>query len=549
MQMTIPPILSRCRAILSGGLLFGLTCISVPAQARKFYHDDPIRKEPPPRSAEQAIARKLSDYYDFFHHTFATPGEKQNAARQIRSQNVNTLGEVPESGWYANRHYASPMTADELARGAADANAPEAGGQWTVIAAKSEGVTPGFTIRDPRGRRYVMKFDPLDYPEMTTAAEIISSAFFHALGYHVPENYLVEFGREQLVLGEDVRLRDQLGNERRMTQRDITEILLNVPRQPSGKYRAVASLYITGKNLGPFRYYGTRRDDPNDVVPHEHRRELRGLGIFSAWLGHDDSRAINTADFLVPDGGTQSIRHYLIDFGSTLGSGSTKPNSPRSGFEYLFSWRPPALQFFTLGLLVPEWAKAKHPDLPAVGRFESEKFDAARWVPEYPNPAFLNRFPDDEFWAARQVMNFSDAQIRAIVAIGAYSDPRAQQWVVDRLIERRDKIGRAFLTKVLPLDRFEVVDGRLVFEDLAAKYGIAPPAQYSVQWLRFDNESEVKTPLPGETALVIPAPVRSAPAGEYFVAELRGADPGKSVAVYVRTTAAEVEIVGIERTW
>ena len=543
------PLLSGLNTKAISALLVLLVCCSFQLHARKVYDDDPMTKEPPPRDVRQALIRKLSDYYDFFHHTFATPGERHAGMRLIPAQNVNTLGEVPDSSWYTNRHYASPMSTEQLVRGVGDTNAPDSGGQWTVIAAKTEGVTPGFTIMDSRGRRYVMKFDPLEYPEMTTAAEIISSKFFHALGYFVPENYLVEFSREQLVVGEDVRLRDQLGSVRKMTERDITEILLNVPRNPNGKYRAVASLYITGKNVGPFRYYGTRRDDPNDVVPHEHRRDLRGLSIFCAWLGHDDSRAINTSDFLVQETGIQYIKHYLIDFGSTLGSASTGPNSPRSGSEYLFSWRPPALQFFTFGLLVPEWARAKYPDFPSVGRFESEKFDAEHWVPEYPNPAFLNRLPDDEFWAAKQVLNFSDEQVRAIVRAGGYSDPRAEQWVADRLIERRDKIGRVFLTRVLPLDRFAIADGRLVFEDLAAKFGIAPATPYSVQWSRFDNESETKTPLPGETAFSLPAQVESSPLREYFAADIRGADPRKTITVYVRTGHGEVRVVGIDRRW
>ena len=43
------------------------------------------------------------------------------------------------------------------------------------------------------------------------------------------------------------------------------------------------------------------------------------------------------------------VRHYLIDFGASLGSASYGPNSPRSGGDYLFAWGPASRQFLTLG--------------------------------------------------------------------------------------------------------------------------------------------------------------------------------------------------------
>ena len=522
--------------------------LAAAASGRKFYPDDPVARMPDPLRVEDARPRKLNDYYDFFQLTFFKVGERQKPGKPVPAQAVNTLGEVPDSSWYTNRHGSKRLSRRELVRGPGEDNAPDAG-PWEVTEAKNEGVTPGFTIRDARGNRYKLKFDPLSNPEMATAADVIGSKFFHALGYNVPENYLVTFPRERLVLRKGgVEFIDAFGKRRRMTGRDVDEILLKVPRTADGRLRGVASYYLRGKLLREFRFHGARKDDPNDIVPHEHRRDLRGLFVFCAWLGHDDSRAINTMDAVVEEAGLNYIRHYLIDFGSILGSASTKPNSPRSGNEYLFSWRPAAMELFTLGLYVPRWARARYPHLPSVGLFESRLFDPERYHTEYPNPAFNNRLPDDTYWAAKKVMAFSDGDIRAIVETGEYSDPRAREWVAECLIERRDKIGRTYFDKVLPLDHFRVEDERLHFEDLAAAYGFREAAKLSVAWSRFDNETEARTPLAG-SGFRLPDAALAASAGEYFAADIHSENPGRSVRVYLRRTPAGFEIAGIDRTW
>ena len=538
---------SKRFGVLSATVLL-LPLISAGLPARKFFDDDPLMKEPPPVNVEKVLDRRISDYYDFFSNSFAKLGEQNSKTKFTRAKAVNTLGDAPDSAWYTQRHYWKTMSMEELVRGPGDQNAPDATGQLTVVKAKTEGISPGFTMEDSKGRRYNVKFDPLTNPEMATAADVIVSKFFHALGYNVPENYIFTFSRQQLVVASSAALTDAKGKRRPITDRDVTELLLKVPRTSDGRYRAVASYYLRGKNVREFRYQGTRQDDPNDVVPHEHRRDLRGLSVFCAWLGHDDSRAINNTDFLVEENGIHFIKHYLIDFGSTSGSASIGPNSPRSG-QYLFAVKPTAAEFFSLGLYVPKWARAHYPNLPAVGRFEAATFDPETWVPEYRNPAFVNRLPDDAFWAAKQVMAFTDEQIRALVKLGKFSDPRAEKWIADCLIIRRDKIGKAFLPKVLPLDRFAVEDNRLTFEDLAAKHKLAAPRDYAVQWSRFDNNTEQKTPLPGETSLRLPGQIQVAGDGEYFAADIRGEDPKKTGTVFLRKNGGNVEVVGVDRTW
>ena len=60
---------------------------------------------PKPLSIDKANNRKLSDIYDFFYMTFGKPGEKQPDKTFIPAGGVNTLGEVPDSEWYTNRHW------------------------------------------------------------------------------------------------------------------------------------------------------------------------------------------------------------------------------------------------------------------------------------------------------------------------------------------------------------------------------------------------------------------------------------------------------------
>lgn len=515
-----------------------LLAVPLLAPAQKFYPDDPLLVEPPPLDAGKPARRKLSDWYDMFWHILATPGEKQpRTGEPIRARNVNTLGDPMDGAWYVRRHYWRRMTPEELARGVDGTRPPVF--PWTVVAAKGEGITPGFTVIDATKRRFFIKLDPKTNPEMMTAAEVISARFFHALGFHVADEYIVEFHPRDLVIEDRLTFVNRHGQQRPFTPRNLTELLLKAPRLPDGRYRAVASLALEGQPLGPFRWFGTRADDPNDTVPHEHRRELRACHVFFAWLNHDDSRAINTLDTLVTREGKSFIRHHLLDFGSTLGSGSDKPNSPRSG-AYLFDWRDSLVQMATLGLDVPYWARAHYPKYPSIGLFESKVFDPEKWLPEYPNPALLNRLPDDEFWGAKQVMHFTDEEIRIIVRAGRLSDARAEDYLVRCLIERRDRIGRAYFRKVLPIDRFEVRGGELVFEDLAATHGLPSPAPYEILWREFDNRS-------GQAGAEIGrGPRVPAGGGPYRMAEIRAASrPRQKVYVWLRGQ----QVAGIERTW
>jgi hypothetical protein len=518
------------------------------AHARKFYDDDPLGHTPPPMNVAQAKNRKLNDIYDFMFMTFGKPGEKQLPGKLIPAGAVNTLGDVPDSEWYTNRHWKKRMTIDELVRGPGNQSPPATDRPWQVTAAKTEGVTPGFTIKDSKGRSYQIKFDTPANFEQATGADVMGTKFFYALGYNTPENYIVYFTPEQLRVGEKTMIVDYRGVERPMRQGDIASVLAKLPKDRSGRFRAVASLFLNGKPAGPFRYNGTRTDDPNDIVPHEHRRDLRGLRVFSAWVNHNDTKALNSLDMLVTEGGRQFIKHHLIDFSAVFGAEAFEPKSPRSGFVPLFDWTSSAKNFFTLGLYVPEYARANHPYAKEVGRLEADKFDPEHWVGNYYNPAFANQLYDDAFWAAKQVMTFTEPEVRAMVKTSEYTSAEGMEYLVKSLMQRREKIGRAYFSRVLPLDGFSVEGGRLRFEDLAVKYGFVQPRTFRYTWSTFNNETEARSPIAGAASDAIPAAFASG----YAVVQIQGDDAKKTIDVYLRKrggAASAPQVVGVERRW
>ena len=259
-----------------------------------------------------------------------------------------------------------------------------------------------------------------------------------ALGYNVPENYILYFTPNELSIDPKAKVTPAGGREREMNRDDLNRVLSVMPRDREGRYRVMASLFIEGKGIGPFRWFGVRADDPNDIWAHEHRRSLRGLYVFASWVNHTDIKAGNTYDTVQQVNGVPVIRHYLIDFGASLGSDSDEPKNARLGHEYMIDKRASRLlpRMFDLGLYSPDWERADYPNIKSVGRFEAETFDADTWTSNYPNPAFLNRLPDDTFWAAKQVVAFTEPEVRAMVETGEYSDRAAVDYMVKTLIER-----------------------------------------------------------------------------------------------------------------
>ncbi|MPY87322.1 MAG: hypothetical protein GEU99_05325 [Luteitalea sp.] len=527
------------------------------SEGRLFLPDDPLWVDPDTAfDAGDARPQELGQIYDFLENTFASVADRRN----IRALNVNTLDEVPDSSWFTNRLGQRTMTEAEIARGPDRFERLEID-EWTIVAGKGTGLQPGFQAigtRDSSKRRYQIEFDPPDNPEIATGAEIIGTAIYHALGYNVVEVYLIELDLTKVRIAPTASIRDRAGRPRAFNRHDLDDVLRRAARLPNGRYRALASRFADGAPMGNFRYYGTRPDDPNDIYPHEHRRELRASRVFAAWLNHDDSRANNTLDMLEGSPGRQFIRHYMFDFGSILGSATVGPNQPRSGHEYVIeadsSWKT----LLSFGLWAPAWARRPSQATPAaVGTFAPDNFDPAVWRPEYPNPAFDNMRPEDAFWGARRVSAFSNEVLQRIVEKARYSDPRATAYLVNALKERRDRIARVWLTGVTPVVSPRLsADGWLSFENAAVEAGAAtPPTHYAVSWSRFDNTARDHENIGSQSKFTAPrtqAPPAVLEDSEFVCATLRVAHPDyphwvSPVRFYFRRDGKGWETVGLFR--
>lgn len=464
-------------------VLLSIASVASAAETPKWSADPPVTLDFDMQSIPEPKERSRSFYYDFLYSTFGLqvkeaadlPRNSRKLARKPkRSYNLNVLDKVPDSSWFTNRNAKKGMSLEEIKTGPNRGSGPAAG-TWTVIQGKTEGITPGFLIRDARGDVYQLKFDPPEYPEMTTAAEVIASKFYYAAGYNVKENYLVLFHRARLALDEQATIKDRRGRSRRMMEADVDAILALVARRSDGTFRAVAGKYLEGIAKGPFAFEGVRKDDPNDWMPHEHRRDLRGLRVLASWVNENDFREGNTLDMYVEEDGRRFLRHYLIDFGSSLGSDTIHPNIDRIGNEHQLDLGETAKSLFSFGLYRRPWHSTQKVAYRSVGFLESDIFDPGRWKANYPVLPFENMTLGDAFWGTRLVLSFTDEQIRAAVETGEFTDPGATDFLTRVLIQRRDKIARYWLSRVSPLGRFEVWSSggtlKLAFKDLEVEQG------------------------------------------------------------------------------
>ena len=442
----------------------------------------------PPRAGEpnfyghqfrEVVVEPLSHAFDI-PDKFLLGAQALGARTKREAVNANAFDEVPNSEWFTNRNPFRPVPVEQLRQGPDSTVMPAK--PWTIKHPKHGGASAGFTVQDATGKTWLIKLDWKGYPGLSSGADMVARTLLHASGYNVPHNETVRFTRADLRIDEKL----QHGTKtERLTDAGLDSILVKGALLPDGQHIGIASLYLPGHPLGAPNMRKKRPDDPNEWYSHANRRELRGLYVIASWLGNWDTKDANFMDMYVAQSkGSKDgyVRHYILDAGSSFGADADGEKRRPDGYESVLDYGWIARRFLTLGFVVEPWRRA-HQDtgIPSVGRFESDVFDPGDFTPGEPQVTFRSMTDRDAYWGAKIVASFSNAQIEAAVDAAHYDDPRAKDFIVKNLVQRRDKIARYWFHKVAPVDFFVVSDGCLRFHDLSVDLGLANPRSYDVE--------------------------------------------------------------------
>ena len=475
--------------------LLAVTMLAACAPAWKSEpHDQLFQYEQRVGLIKRPTVRAPSDWWDHGHKLLVRPlGRVLSPGTYAKlafggppARDVNHLGQVPDSSWFENRIGRRAYSIAEVFAGAA-AGSGLAAGPLTVISGKIDGVSAGFVVRDRAGDTWYLKLDHPAFPELSTSAEVISSRLLWLAGYHVPAMLVTDIEGSRFELDPEARTRDSYNRKIPLTAGAFAKLLANTNPDKDGKIHVLISKQPPGELLGPFSYRGLRGEDANDRIEHEHRRTLRALWLFSAWLNNTDTREANTLDMFRPiaKDGRGIVEHYLIDFGDAFGSAGLGEKAALQGWDYLVDWRTIGSSILSLGFAYPPWRKLKRSAVRAIGLFEADMFDPEDWRPELPNPAFDQRTPADLFWAASILARIQPDHIRAAVAAGHYHEMAASGAAVEILLGRRAKLLAYAFSGQVAVDRPRMQGSELRLDDLNAlgDIGLGTFA-YAIRWSR-----------------------------------------------------------------
>jgi hypothetical protein len=424
----------RACAALALGLAAGPLATSAGARATDSWRFDPSAQPVTRVADDQPIpppeAQGWNEIQAFLDDHWARPVDDLLAARAHQpAQDVNALDEVPLSSWFAGARSAAA---------AGEAAALRSAGPFVVEAGRVQGDEPYLIVRDPDGGRYLLSVDAHADSERGARAAVVASRLLHAAGFPAPPGRPARVARETLTLSDGAVEQGEFGGTSDLTGAEIDRLF------PTPQRTAALFELPDGVMLGGFRERGTRAGDPNDRIPHEHRRSLRGLAPLCAWLDHRRLDEAHTLDLYASEG--QHVQHLLTHLTAALGVEDALAAARRS------------------------------PDRPP-SPFGGPGFDPLAWQPRQPYAPFLEAGWGDLLWGVRVMLEIPESELRDAVEAARFARTEDAAFLAGALRERRSQIARAWLGRLNGAIGFRVLEraaGRwqLTCEDLAARHGL-----------------------------------------------------------------------------
>lgn len=428
--------------------------------------------------------------------------------------NVNSLDEVADSAWFTNKprgagsHDEAPGACkpEDMLAETADVKP----GEWVIDHGKDNGSTLGFRVNIPGKGKYMLKADDEGLPERASAASVIGAAIYDELGFNTSCEQVVLFKKEQLKLTPGLKVYDNEGLSHPFDDAALDKALNSTTHLPGGLIRMQGSKWLPGQTLGPFRYVGTRADDPNDVIDHAKRRELRGSRILAAWINHWDAREQNSMDvwFSTNDKDKAAspghVLHYILDTSDAMGGAvGIDEMSRRLGHSYNFDLADVTESLFTFGVIEFPWDRATVlPGKEKFSYFSTRDFSPGGWKPLYPNPAFLAMTEHDAAWMARKLARFGPEDIERIVKLGRWQNPDDVKFLVNTLEVRLHRILVRYFSKLSPLGEVRKDGNKICATDFARLREIGPSTSFHYRVVEQHSKAIVLDATPGEDGAV-----------------------------------------------
>jgi hypothetical protein len=430
----------------AGGAFPGGGTLARASQLR-FATDAPIWFVEDHAPIEEPAARGLNRYHSFIDGYWLRPLDDLLGLHVARpAADINCVDEVPASSWFTPRRGSDSLAPQAVGRGPGIHPRLDAAGGLIVTGARVAGPEPYLVVRESTGRHCVLVIDDPAYPQMRTAATVIANRLLHACGYNVLESFIDEIDSGRLQVAEDAKEMGRYGAASDLRDRDLQALLDRVVPE-RGRLRVAVCRLPEGSPKGGFSDRGVRQDDPNDKIPHQDRRSLRGLRVICSWIDLARMRPDRTLDVYLEE--TGALRHYLFDLGMSLGASVQSPHPfGMEGEEPYWAMGTWLGNLFQLGFGEDYSARPAAPPFPGVGNFAAHGFDPLAWQPAYRYEPFVRMDWSDACWGARIVSQFEDEQIGAAVAAGKLSDARAAGYLRGALIERRDRLAAGWFDHI-----------------------------------------------------------------------------------------------------